>query len=78
MNYEILHRKHSPPSILQPKLEIGQPGDRFEQEADAMADRVMSMPQNDAVVQRKCASCEAEDEIRMQPLEEEEEMEEEQ
>jgi hypothetical protein len=31
-------------SILQSKLTIGKPGDRFEQEADAMADRVVSSP----------------------------------
>jgi hypothetical protein len=28
---------------LQPKLKIGEPGDRYEQEADALADRVMRM-----------------------------------
>ena len=30
------------PTSLQPKLEIGQPNDKYEQEADAMADKVMS------------------------------------
>jgi hypothetical protein len=29
---------------LQPKLTINQPGDRFEQEADRIADQVMRMP----------------------------------
>ncbi len=45
---------------VQPKLKIGQSGDKYEQEADAVADRVMRMSQ-----------CET---IRMQPIEEEEEM----
>ena len=31
-------------TIIQPKLEIGKPGDRYEQEADSFADRVMMMP----------------------------------
>lgn len=43
---------------IQPKLKIGQPGDKYEQEADATADRVMRM-----------ASPET---IQMQPSEEEE------
>ena len=30
---------------IQPKLTIGQPGDRYEQEADAMAAKVMTMPE---------------------------------
>lgn len=43
---------HSPeifsasPLRLQPKLVINQPGDVYEQEADAMADKVMRMPEN--------------------------------
>lgn len=46
------------PSAIQPKLEIGQPDDKYEQEADRVADTVMRMP--DPQVQR-------------QPVEEEEE-----
>ena len=53
--------------IVQPKLKIGQPGDKYEQEADIMADRVMSMPQNGNTFQRECVSCE-EDELQMTPL----------
>lgn len=45
------------PSFIQPKLTIGQPGDKYEQEADAMADKVMSMP----TVQTKCADCKKEE-----------------
>ncbi|MEO8148090.1 MAG: DUF4157 domain-containing protein [Bacteroidia bacterium] len=65
--------------FVQPKLEINQPGDQYEQEADAMADRVMRMPSNEpslkpvtgligASVQRKCAECEEEEEKKKKPL----------
>lgn len=39
------------PVTIQPKLTVGQPNDKYEQEADAMAQRV---------IQRKCADCEEE------------------
>ncbi len=63
-------------TFFQPKLTINEPGDKYEQEADAMADRVMRMPMNDqsffspkpvsfSHVQRKCAHCE-EEENKMQ------------
>ncbi|MDD4882089.1 MAG: hypothetical protein PHX10_10985, partial [Gallionellaceae bacterium] len=45
---------------VQTKLKVGAPDDAHEREADAVADRVMAMPE--ATVQRKCASCEQEDE----------------
>jgi peptidoglycan hydrolase-like protein with peptidoglycan-binding domain len=50
---------------LQAKLSVNQPGDRFEQEADRVADAVMRMPDPSAAtpphVQRKCCSqCEEE------------------
>lgn len=54
---------------VQTKLTIGKPGDRYEQEADSMADRVMSMP--DPNVQRKCAECKEEENLQRQPEEEE-------
>lgn len=43
---ESLPGPHGPSldSLLQPKLEIGKPDDRFEKEADAVADKVMMMP----------------------------------
>lgn len=58
--------------VVQPKLEINQPGDRYEQEADAMAEMVMRMPEKNAAakpvtglignsVQRKCVACEEEE-----------------
>ncbi|RNI39835.1 DUF4157 domain-containing protein [Hanamia caeni] len=59
-------------SWVQPKLQINQPGDQYEQEADAMADKVMRMSDKDVAqnsyntsgtnIQRKCAECEKEDE----------------
>ncbi|HSI71286.1 MAG TPA: DUF4157 domain-containing protein, partial [Gillisia sp.] len=62
---------------IQPKLKINQPGDKYEQEADAMADKVMRMPEpststevsftkNISNIQRKCAHCQEEDEIKLQ------------
>jgi hypothetical protein len=59
LNYAYRNRKNAPP-VVQPKLKIGRPGDKYEQEADAMADRVMQMSEPAA--------------IQMQPMEEEEEM----
>lgn len=32
--------------VIQPKLTIGQPSDRYEQEADRVAEQVMRMPEN--------------------------------
>ncbi len=36
---------HTCPARVQAKLEIGQPGDKYEQEADRVADQVMRMPE---------------------------------
>ena len=76
----------------QPKLTIGAPNDRFEQEADRVADEIVRMPDGNAAaldsagtsaestVQRVCAGCEEEEEetpdIQRQAEEEEEEEEE--
>ncbi len=48
---------HSCPPHVQAKLKIGQPGDKYEQEADRVAEQVMRMPEPS--VQRKpvCSSC---------------------
>ena len=54
--------------VVQPKLNINQPNDIYEQEADATADNVMRMPDTSThdnlffkpVIQRKCASCDEE------------------
>lgn len=59
--------------FFQPKLTVNQPDDVYEQEADAMADRVVrsniaSNPQPffkpaDAAIQRKCQHCEEEEKL---------------
>lgn len=65
-----------PGSIIYPKLTINEPGDKYEQEADAIADQVMHMkepvsttgdeglvqakPLNNVAIQPKCAACEEE------------------
>ncbi|WP_372771990.1 DUF4157 domain-containing protein [Mangrovibacterium sp.] len=54
------NRKGSTRPTVQPKLTVGRPGDKYEQEADAVADQVMRMEKSES--------------LQMQPLEEEEEM----
>lgn len=64
------------PAVIQPKLKVNEPGDMYEQEADAMADKVMRMTERQGLppffppaagngisrlVQRKCAACEHEE-----------------
>jgi len=48
---------------IQAKLTVGAVEDPLEQEADAMADKVMRMP-HQTFVQRKCANCEAEEKVQ--------------
>lgn len=59
-----INRPFFSPVTVQPKLTIGQPNDKYEQEADAMADRVMRMQQNTPAVQAKCAECEQEEQLQ--------------
>jgi hypothetical protein len=47
---------------IQPKLTVGAPDDPYEMEADAVADKVMRMPDS-GFIQRKCAHCESEEKI---------------
>ena len=56
---------------VQTKLSVGPTNDRYEQEADRVADRVMCMPPAEAPIQRKCAKCEEEEEeeLQMQAIE---------
>jgi len=37
---------HSSPMVAQPKLKVGQPGDKYEQEADRVADQILLMPES--------------------------------
>jgi hypothetical protein len=73
-NRAVLRGLSSRPPALQTKPTVNTPGDRYEQEADRVADQVMRMPeaspaafsfQDSAgkVVQRKCTRCEEEEEL---------------
>jgi len=63
---------------VQPKLTVGPVNDVYEQEADAVADRVMRMSDRDVVqthaapplVQMKCAHCEEEEKLQKKDDEE--------
>jgi hypothetical protein len=68
---------YQPPVYVQTKLAINTPGDEYEQEADAMADKVMRMADKDvlqtrlsssAKIQRKCATCEEEEKIHRKEI----------
>ena len=62
---------------IQTKLRIGSPNDKYEREADAMADRIVRMPMDtistksfsssSSAIQTKCATCE-DDKIQRKPL----------
>src|SRR5688572_14721616 len=60
-------------TFFQPKLAINKPGDVYEQEADAMAEKVMRMTDpapaffgKPAIpVQRKCSACEDEEQLQL-------------
>jgi hypothetical protein len=72
------------PATLQPKLEIGQPDDKYEREADRVADQVMRMPdpaiqkfddeddelqmKRKSAIQMKCDTCKHEEELQRKPL----------
>lgn len=68
--------------FFQAKLTVNEPGDVYEQEADAVADRVMRMPDPAVTaafnkvsisgLQRKCASCEEEEKVQRKESEEDE------
>lgn len=55
----------SRPAVIQPKLKVNRPGDKYEQEANQMAEKVMRMPDN-KYIQRKCAKCEEEEKNKIQ------------
>src|SRR6478735_3373365 len=52
---------------IQTKLPVGTVDSALELEADAMADKVMTMPETD-FIQRKCAHCEEEEKLQRKPL----------
>jgi len=57
----------SPPvtNTVQCKLTVGDANDKYEQEADAVANKVMRMP-DQSFIQRKCAHCEEEEKKELQ------------
>ena len=55
-------------SVLQTKLTIGQPNDKYEQEADEMADKVVQRMTNPGI-QTKCAHCEEEEKLQKKEVE---------
>ena len=61
--------------LIQADLEVGKPGDKYEQEADAVAQRVMMQPSMDEeeAVQMEVAD-EEEEMVQMEPADEEEEI----
>lgn len=79
-------KKDSSSFFIQPKLTINQPIDIYEQEADAVADKVMRMPAATetaplffqpkplpvAPIQRKCGDCELEEKLQRKKADEEE------
>ena len=76
--HELTHVVQQNKDEIQPKLTVGQPGDRYEQEADSVARAVMQQEYGDysqapdkAGVRRQPE--EEEESLQMQPMEEEEE-----
>lgn len=57
--------------VIQAKLKVGQPGDKYEQEADRVADQVMKMHETNSM---QMQPAEEEEKIQMQPQEEEEKL----
>ncbi len=54
-------------ATIQPKLTIGQPNDKYEQEADTMSERVVQKLENPnpiQPIQRKCEECEQEEKLQ--------------
>jgi hypothetical protein len=68
--------------VIQPRLTINQPGDAYELEADAIADKVMRSTDHEVTpakaapvsIQQKCAHCEEEEKLQMKEEDGEEEM----
>jgi hypothetical protein len=52
---------------VQCKLTVGSANDPLEAEADAVADKVMDVPQN-SFIQRKCSGCEEDEKAQRKPL----------
>lgn len=53
--------------VVQRKMVVGKAGDKYEQEADRMADQVMRVSDH-TQVQRKCKQCKEDDQVQRKPL----------
>lgn len=61
-------KEYGSASTIQTKLTVGKPNDKYEQEADRVADQVVnSTGSKNAVIQKKCAACEKEESAQMKP-----------
>ena len=62
-----IQRQETPEDEIQTKLTVGAPGDKYEQEADQMAAKVMAMPEPETpqLIQRQTGE---EEEVQMKPL----------
>ncbi len=66
----------APAPVIQKKLEIGEPDDLYEAEADAVADKVINHMESPGIppsnkgplVQRKCSACQNEEKLQKKPL----------
>lgn len=68
------HAKPNPffaPVTIQPKLKIGEPNDKYEKQADRIADAVVQMPQSAETIQRQALE-EEEEMVQAQSMEEDE------
>ena len=76
--YQLKEKKQNESQpLIQTSLKIGQPGDKYEQEADRVADQVMRMSNADTMQMQPIEEEEEElmqPKIQMQPMEEEEEL----
>lgn len=59
---------HACPAPVQAKLQVNEPGDEYEQEADRVADQVMRMPHPYTHIQRACPTCDEEESVQTKPL----------
>jgi hypothetical protein len=60
------------PPAVQPKLTIGPPHDKYELEADAMADKVVQRSADTASIQTQCAACEQKENLQKKEKEDDE------
>jgi hypothetical protein len=69
-NFGQVKVQDSTPAVIQPKLAIGAPGDKYEQEADSVAAQVMSMaaPGNHQPIQRDMAPEQEDKSVQTKPL----------